>query len=241
MGETKLLDRARRFYFDNVESRDAELIRLRDTAYKGDTGSMLRVYSARINHPNADIKVLQDDIKRLQAILSLETLLLPRLNMPYNGGVLTTMSPLVEKYELERKKSSVTTSRIETISKDATPHSQEAMLKEFYCNEVIKSGEDVDLLVECATAWGGDLGKLRQSYDARHAVNGCSHDMKRIERLIDLQTGLDELNLKHNNRKVDLVYLVQEFESERLAQTPKNGTQVVRKYFGTTPTGTDGS
>jgi len=93
----------RAFYFENFERRDAELVQLRDSVYTGDTRKMLATYEERLKHPNANVDKLRDDIDRLRHISDLETQI-AQLQLTVDGAVLTSVSPLVNKYEPERRR-----------------------------------------------------------------------------------------------------------------------------------------
>ncbi len=92
------------FYFLNFEKRDAELVELRETAYKGDTEFMLKTYEDRLKDPNMNFYNVSADIERLNHIKDLESRVLPEKKISLDGTPLTSMLPLVKIYEAERKK-----------------------------------------------------------------------------------------------------------------------------------------
>ena len=92
-------------YFTTFESRDAELVLLRDKGYEGDHARMLAEYQSRLKTPQANVTHLQDDIARLQAITEVEYDLKCLTNDGHLlKGTPATSSRLVAIFEKERKK-----------------------------------------------------------------------------------------------------------------------------------------
>ena len=94
------------FYFLNIESRDAELLRLKHQTYGNDYNRQIGTYEKRMKHQNADQRVIKEDIKRLRILQGLEEDI-ARSKVMIDGEPATLIA-LVEQFENLRKKGGIT-------------------------------------------------------------------------------------------------------------------------------------
>ena len=109
---TAEMDRAKLFYFMHFERKDVQIINDRDRIYHGNTDQMLQQYRSWHASSSSHREILEEDIrcvnleeviKRLEEIKSIEEKELPEQKFPYNGGIITKVGTLVELYEKFRK------------------------------------------------------------------------------------------------------------------------------------------
>ena len=87
-------DRAKIFYFVHIEGRDAEIVRMRDSQYDGNTDKMLVTY--RESQHDAE------DIKRLEYIKAIDRYL-RSTGFSLFGHHVSSITNLVNEFEQERK------------------------------------------------------------------------------------------------------------------------------------------
>jgi len=88
-------------YLSTFDSRDAQLVRMRDRDYAGDTRSMIEKYKTIGNHPGADSGFIDDVLQRLENIRHVEEELKAR-GLYFKGAPLGSVTPLVDEFEKDR-------------------------------------------------------------------------------------------------------------------------------------------
>jgi len=98
-------DRIKIFYFVHMEGRDAELVRIRDSQYKGNIDEMIERYQVILKQPNADQANLTGDIERLKYMKYLRDELFKGNAHLY--GFQVKLIDMVNEFEGERKQKPV--------------------------------------------------------------------------------------------------------------------------------------